>query len=70
MDQAAVDLDVRRVFRDWLFDLHRSGRVLSTQTQRDVEHIASLVIAGGGSLQEAFSAARNILPQPTWGAPA
>lgn len=52
------------MFRDWLFDLHRSGRVLSTQMQREVQQIAVLVVAGGGSLEEAFSAARSILPQP------
>lgn len=59
------EIEVRAVLRQWLFDLHRSGRVVATQVHREVEQIAELVMSAGGSLQEAFSAARSILPDPT-----
>lgn len=59
------ELDVREIFRDWVFDLHRSGRQLSAQTQHEVEQIAVLVVGSGGSLQEAFAAARSILRHPS-----
>lgn len=58
------ETEVRAALRQWLFDLHRSGRVVASQVHREVEQIAVLVVAAGGSLQEAFSAARSILPEP------
>lgn len=64
MDERQQDVDVRQVFRQWLFDLHRSGRELPVQTQREVEQIALLVVGAGGSLREAFSAARSIISHP------
>lgn len=59
------ELDVQQVFRSWLFDLHRSGRELSAQTHKEVEQIALLVIGSGGSLRDAFAAARSILSHPS-----
>ncbi|MFP5351598.1 MAG: hypothetical protein ACLGIB_03430 [Actinomycetota bacterium] len=58
------EFEVRAALRQWLFDLHRSGRVIGSQIHREVEQIAVLVVAAGGSLHEAFSAARSILPDP------
>ena len=64
MNGTNAEIEVRAVLRQWLFDLHRSGRVVATQIHREVEQIAVLVVSAGGSLQEAFSAARSILPEP------
>lgn len=64
MEEHIQEVDVREVFRGWLFDLHRSGRELSAQTQREVEQIALLVVGSGGTLRDAFSAARSILSHP------
>lgn len=58
------EIEVRAALRQWLFDLHRSGRVVASQIHREVEQIAVLVVSAGGSLHEAFSAARSILPEP------
>ena len=58
------DTEVRDMFRSWMFDLHRAGRSISTQTTREVEQIALLVVGAGGSIRDAFSAARSILDHP------
>lgn len=65
MDKRIQEVDVREVFRGWLFDLHRSGRQLPAQTQKEVEQIALLVVGSGGTLKDAFSAARSILSHPS-----
>lgn len=65
MDKTQADVDVRQVFRGWLFDLHRSGRELPIQTQREIEQIALLVVGSGGSLRDAFTAARSIMSHPS-----
>ena len=48
----------------WMFDLHRAGRSVTAETQREVLQIASLVVGAGGTMREAFSAARSILQHP------
>lgn len=64
MDEKVGEQDVRDIFRGWVFDLHRSGRQLSAQTQHEVEQIAVLVVGSGGTLRDAFAAARSILSHP------
>ena len=62
MDETPADpTQLRRMLRSWMFDLHRAGRSMSTETQREIEQIALLVVGAGGTLREAFSAARSIL---------
>ena len=62
MDDIHADqLQLRRMLRSWMFDLHRAGRSMTTETQREIEQIALLVVGAGGTLREAFAAARSIL---------
>ena len=53
-----------RMLRSWMFDLHRAGRSLSGETQREIEQIALLVVGAGGTVREAFAAARSLLSLP------
>ena len=55
---------LQRMLSSWMFDLHRAGRSLTADTQREVHLLASLVVRAGGTLREAFSAARSILDHP------
>jgi hypothetical protein len=64
MDVSLQDSDVRDMLHSWMFDLHRAGRSLSSQTQREIEQIALLVVGAGGTMRDAFSAARSILDHP------
>jgi hypothetical protein len=55
---------VQKMLSSWMFDLHRAGRSITSETQREVHQIAALVVGAGGTLREAFSAARSLLQPP------
>ena len=62
MDDTPTDAtQIRWMLRSWMFDLHRAGRSISVETQREIEQIALLVVGAGGTFREAISAARTIV---------
>lgn len=63
MDEIRSD-QLQRMFSSWMFDLHKAGRSIPAETQQEIQQIASLVVGAGGTLREAFSAARSILQHP------
>lgn len=59
-----LEADVAGIMRDWMGDLHRSGRRFGSETHKEVELIARCVVGAGGSLGDAFDAARTIIRDP------
>lgn len=47
--------------RSWMFDLHMTGRKLSYSSKEAVESAAAEAFLAGGSLDDAFAAARRAL---------
>lgn len=58
------ELELLDMLHAWLKDLHRMGRRVSTDLQREVESVAAEVVAAGGTITDAFSAAKSVMRHP------
>lgn len=58
-----MERDVVELMRSWMFDMHMMGRHLSYGSKQAVEAAAAQAIDEGGSLADAFNAARATCPQ-------